>query len=303
MSPQKRIKSLIARRAKLEDAAAKQQLSMLRALRRDIVARLANAGGFQQFRLQQMLSVVDSQVKQYGRLAETDVVARIQSAWKAGDEIASVAVGAEGGLYGVSPELLKSLVDVVSDQTRGIYGELGSRLKTQIRQTTLGVTDPFEAMGKVAKLIKDPKTFKSAFARAETIVRTETNRAFSMATHARQIDANKRMEIAGEKLMKYWLSAEDDRVRPEHAEAARKYSKDSPIPVDEPFIVGDEELMHPQDPAGSAWNCINCRCVELAVVVAVEKSATGSAAAGFVDDGPVAVQDRDWGQGYRIPAA
>jgi len=35
---------------------------------------------------------------------------------------------------------------------------------------------------------------------------------------------------------------------------------DGPIPMDEPFIVDGEAMMHPHDPAGSARNIINCRC-------------------------------------------
>ena len=32
------------------------------------------------------------------------------------------------------------------------------------------------------------------------------------------------------------------------------------IPLDETFIGGGEEMDRPGDPAGSAWNAVNCRC-------------------------------------------
>ena len=45
-----------------------------------------------------------------------------------------------------------------------------------------------------------------------------------------------------------------------------------PIPIGEPFVVMEEELMHPGDPAGSAENVINCQCIELAVAAPKQTS-------------------------------
>ena len=60
---------------------------------------------------------------------------------------------------------------------------------------------------------------------------------------------------------KEWLSTKDDRVRIEHLEVDGQV-----VPIDEPFIVGGEELMYPGDASGSAGNVINCRCTELPVM-------------------------------------
>ena len=46
----------------------------------------------------------------------------------------------------------------------------------------------------------------------------------------------------------------------------------NPIPIGEPFVVMEEELMHPGDPAGSAENVINCQCIELAVAAPKQTS-------------------------------
>jgi len=59
------------------------------------------------------------------------------------------------------------------------------------------------------------------------------------------------------KLVKKWLPAEDARTRPAHAAMANKPY----IPMDDKFNVGGEMLSRPGDPAGSAGNVINCRCV------------------------------------------
>lgn len=273
MSPQKRIRSVIARRGRLEDAAARAQLQLLRQLRRDIIARLADAGGFHAFRLQQMLAVVEAEIRRYNHRGESATAQAIRDAWRNGLELISASVDVPDTLYGVSPQLLQALVSFVGKQASGVYQELGTRLETEIRRVTLGVTDPLEAMAKVARLIKTPATFGRAEARAERIIRTEVNRTFSAANHERQKQADRRVAPAGERIMRYWLTAEDDRVREAHRQAGNTYDKEHPIPVDQPFIVGGEELMFPGDPSGSTWNTINCRCIALNVVVSAQQYA------------------------------
>ena len=53
---------------------------------------------------------------------------------------------------------------------------------------------------------------------------------------------------------KGWLSTQDGRVRPTHDEAGNL----EPIPLNDPFIVGGAQLMHPGDPDGPAKEVINC---------------------------------------------
>ncbi len=64
---------------------------------------------------------------------------------------------------------------------------------------------------------------------------------------------------------KGWLSAYAEDTREAHKEADAQYRAD-PIPLEEPFIVGGEELMYPGDPAGSPGNIINCLCSTYPVV-------------------------------------
>lgn len=83
--------------------------------------------------------------------------------------------------------------------------------------------------------------------RAELISRTETNSAMSAGAFSALRD-----EGAG---MKAWLASPGGRTRPEHAAADGQE-----VPIDQPFIVGGEELMFPGDPSGSAAMICNCRC-------------------------------------------
>lgn len=87
--------------------------------------------------------------------------------------------------------------------------------------------------------------------RATTIARTETHSAGQRG----EFEA---YSAAGVKVKKEWGSTEDGRTRPDHAAADGQL-----VEMDEPFIVGGEELRFPGDPQGSARNIINCRCVTL----------------------------------------
>ena len=93
---------------------------------------------------------------------------------------------------------------------------------------------------------------------ARRIVRTETNSAANYA-HIRTYEA---AGVEG----KIWIAAGDDRTRPDHAEANGDVQK-----LDEPFIVGGEELEAPTVAQGggpaSTGNSINCRCTVGPIVV------------------------------------
>lgn len=87
------------------------------------------------------------------------------------------------------------------------------------------------------------------------IANTETSAAYGFSRH-------EAMTAAGI-TRKMWISSHGPHVRPAHAAAEFKYTAD-PIPIDEPFIVDDEELMYPGDESGSAENVINCQCIQIA---------------------------------------
>ena len=89
--------------------------------------------------------------------------------------------------------------------------------------------------------------------RSVSIARTEVGSATSAGRHAG-------LKGGGAK-GHGWLSARDDLVREDHAGAEREYFMKL-IPIEEPFVVGAERLMHPGDPTGSPGQIINCRCVE-----------------------------------------
>lgn len=69
----------------------------------------------------------------------------------------------------------------------------------------------------------------------------------------------------GIELKKRWITARDSRVRDEKFNHVSMNGKE--VPLDEPFIVSGERMMHPGDTNASAGNIINCRCVIAAIPV------------------------------------
>lgn len=77
-------------------------------------------------------------------------------------------------------------------------------------------------------------------------------------TSARNAGKQDRFDDLAEKgceITKIWVATHDERVRDWHIEADGQE-----VPYDEPFIVGDDEMMYPCDPSASPANVYNCRC-------------------------------------------
>lgn len=262
MSPESRICPILRKAGSLEEAAARAQLRVREAMRKAILAEVGQAVGFKHWSLSQLLAAIDREIATGSGQAVAEAIRDISTAYGLGDDL--VGALTPGSLVGTGRTLVQAAIEVTTEQTRAVWAELGARLRSAIRRVTLGVTDPYQGIVAVAKLIRDPKTFAGAFARAEAIVRTETNRTFSLATWKRMQEAA--ALARGYSVGKYWLTAEDNRVRDDHVQAGETYSKDNPIPWDEDFIVGGEAMRFPLDPRASAAQTINCRCVSVPVV-------------------------------------
>lgn len=123
--------------------------------------------------------------------------------------------------------------------------------RQQIRKAIVRGNEQNEPPRVLARRIRDETGGIIAKRRAQTIARTETHTAANVGSEAAA-------DATGLALEKEWLSTEDARVRPTHAEAdGQRVEKDAD------FIVGGERLRFPGDPKGSAGNIINCRCIVL----------------------------------------
>lgn len=88
--------------------------------------------------------------------------------------------------------------------------------------------------------------------RTERIARTEANGAANRGA----LEAFRQSGVVDSKT---WLATLDQRVRPDHLAAHGQT-----VPLEAPFLVGGESLMHPGD--GSPANSINCRCATVPVI-------------------------------------
>lgn len=84
--------------------------------------------------------------------------------------------------------------------------------------------------------------------RASVIATTETHAAYGFSR-------NEAMKTAGVKFKK-WIISGLPNVRHAHQIADGQI-----VPINQPFLVGGENLQYPGDPAGSPENTINCRCI------------------------------------------
>ena len=102
----------------------------------------------------------------------------------------------------------------------------------------------------IAKYIYDNTEILTQY-RAARITRTEVHTGVNTAIH-------ESVYVTGQAADHEWLAAMDTRTRQPHIDADGER-----VPMDEPFVRTGEALMYPGDPAGSAWNIISCRCLEL----------------------------------------
>lgn len=122
----------------------------------------------------------------------------------------------------------------------------------QVRQVIQQGVDLGLSERETGQLLRTQAPMLSA-SRAQTIARTETHAAANYAVQESFLST-------GIEARREWVSAEDERTREDHIEANGQI-----VGLNEPFKVGNSELMYPGDPSGDAEQVINCRCVAVYV--------------------------------------
>jgi len=143
---------------------------------------------------------------------------------------------------------IKAALVTQSHKIGGINRTTQNMVASQIRRGLDAEEGLEQLTGRISKALGSNR------ARALSIARTQTSGAISTGRHVG-------MKHAGVEL-KSWLTSGDSQVRQGHVAAGERYAQD--IPIDTPFEVDGETLRYPCDPAGSAANIINCRCVSIA---------------------------------------
>ena len=125
-----------------------------------------------------------------------------------------------------------------------------------------------ESISEIARRIREFGTGTFSRFRSLNIARTEIHGASNAASDA-ALQALDLPDIVSE-----WLSAEDERRRLTHrgppggaTDGSHVFFADGQIRAQGvPFDVGEDKLLYPGDPSGSAKEVIACRCVKAAVI-------------------------------------
>jgi len=129
-----------------------------------------------------------------------------------------------------------------------ITESLANRISSAIE---IGRSDNL-TLQQIAKLVSD-KFLPISRSRAALIARTETHNAASFASNSYHLQVQQDL---GTKMLKQWVSANDERTRPSHSQASGQI-----VDMEESFIVGGVPMKYAGDSAGGAKNVVNCRCV------------------------------------------
>lgn len=142
---------------------------------------------------------------------------------------------------------LRAYAAASSRRVQAIANTTRERIRTAISD---GVEDGLGAE-EIARMIRD-QTGSMTLSRARTIARTETA---GVLNAGQQVEAQAIAEETGSKYVKIWLSTNDPRTRETHTAA-----NNQKVGMDDPFKVGNAELMYPGDQSGPPEEVINCRC-------------------------------------------
>lgn len=160
-----------------------------------------------------------------------------------------------------NPQLLPDMSDKTAEKIR--KGEL---IKWNEQQLTSSVTQGIlqgESIPHLAKRIRGvaQMDYNASIRNARTMM--------GNAESAGRIDSMKRAEGMGIKMQKRWLSTLDNRTRHEH-----RLLMGQTKPVDEPFVVGQYEIMYPCDSRADPAMVYNCRCAMTSVFAGYDKQIT-----------------------------
>lgn len=131
--------------------------------------------------------------------------------------------------------------------------QLLSNKRPPSSEAALEEADLLERRSRLQKAARDSEDTWSNT--ATRIARTESTNVLNDATLQRGIAAE---TDAGEPMVKVWISAKDETVRPTHAPITGAHGQT--VGIREKFQVGVGHMERPGDPLGPVEEVVNCRC-------------------------------------------
>ena len=260
---------LVRQRDRLTNAQARAMLRLLADVRRRLLDDLTRAAGggstYQAWQRGQLRQAVEDAAAGLVRRAGAELQDDLRQAWEAGSAFQPTALAAAGVM--LTPRAISVDQLLVAQELAGsLVTRLGSDALTQLnRLVTLGVVGSVPVgrlMSQVAAVLRTQPTraaprLGSIAYQAERVVRNEMLSVFAMADEVRVADVAD--QVPG--LLKVWDAVGDERTRPDHGSAGRRYDEAGAIPIQQDFVVGGHRAARPHDPRLPASQTVMCRCV------------------------------------------
>lgn len=147
-----------------------------------------------------------------------------------------------------APDVLVYLLSMAGEKVQQIDSTTLAQLQSALEEgTRLG-----ESVQKLSKRVDDLYLAQIIPNRSQVIAATEVVAASNWGS-------NEAAKASGLVLNKVWLATEDSHTRPDHAAADGQE-----VGLDEPFTVGDDQLMFPGDSSlgAGADELVYCRCTQ-----------------------------------------
>jgi hypothetical protein len=263
---QHKLNAIMHRQRLLDEDTVKRAIQMLENMRASIGGELlmTDPGTFGEHRLKSLRRSLEQLTNDFQNQLIAMTRQNVTTSFiNGGESVADPlrAAGIHGRFFKPSPAQVNVLLDFSADLIKDITGTMLGQINTQIRLAALGQVGTFETMQAITKILgtRDGRrrVVKGVAARAETILRTETQRAYNVAAMG-EIRSTQD-QFPDDTILKRWIATGDFRTRDSHL-AVHQSTKDKPIPAVNPFVVGGAFLQHPNDPAGPAGETISCRC-------------------------------------------
>ncbi len=253
---------------RLERATVQQSIRLLTDVRNSLAGQLIDTE-FSQFRIAEQQRALDDIIANYEDKARALSNGAVRQSFAMGEQsviepLQAANVGA--AFFRPSEAQVNVLAQFSADLISGLKDGMRGKINRVINMTALGGGSQLDAMREITQLLfktsrpPSPRTrqpTKGVAYEAERILRTETNRAYSLAAFGQQ--EKLAQDVPG--LEKKWNATGDKRTRDTHLRAHGQI-----VPVGKPFVVGGAKLMYPQDPAGPPQETILCRCRSTTVI-------------------------------------
>lgn len=268
----RKLREIARSRDTLEREMLRQSIRLLKDLRDRIAGQLTGTE-FNQFRVAEQQRALDDIIANYDTQIRSLANGTTRQAFVLGER-SVIEPLQDANIAGVFFRPSEAQVDILAqfsaDLVSGVSAELRRGITRVIRMSALGGQSSLDAMREITQILfksgrpisVKAKLTKGIAYEAERTLRTETNRAYNLASFSQQ--EKLRQDIPG--LEKGWMATGDRRTRLAHLIAHGQT-----VPVNDMFILTNKdgskaELMYPGDPAGPAEQTIYCRCTLTSVI-------------------------------------